>query len=299
MFDEGYQLKLANGQGWHLRACEKLRPWAEKLASIMELSKSESDEFQKLIFVKKNPAIEAKIKSLSWINHYLQQDLPSRGWKAHDLFVLRLWSHNEVPDLICELGDEDGYNLRILRMRSSLYPIYRRAQSSGGLPLHAALIERNGIGVLLAASNETGKSTCCRRLPTPWNPLCDEESLIVRDNQKNYRVHPFPTWSEYLERRFEQSWNVQQHLPLGGIFLLEQAQTDEIVALGQGEATACICQSSIQAFRLSWTNLEHKEIRILKQKIFETACELVKAVPTFKLRISLSGQFWQEIDKVL
>lgn len=299
MFDEGYRLILANNQGWHLSATEELRPWAERLASILKLNTSESDGFQKLIFAKRKPAKEPKIKSLSWQNQYLHQDLPSRGWKVHDLFVLRLWSHNEVPDLICELGDEDSYDLTILRMRSSLYPIYQRSQSSGGLPLHAALIERNGIGVLLAASNETGKSTCCRRLPAPWKALCDEESLIVRDDQKNYRVHPFPTWSEYLERRSERSWNVQQHLPLGGIFFLEQAQTDEIVTLGQGEATAFISQSSIQAFRLSWTNLEQKEIRILKQKTFEIACELVKAVPTFKLRFSLSGQFWEEIEKVL
>jgi SynChlorMet cassette protein ScmC len=299
MFDKGYRLILANGQRWHLRATEELRPWARKMASIMQLNNSGSDGFQKLTFTIRNSGKETKTKPQFSLNHYLQKDLPARGWKLHDLFVLNLWSHPDVPDLICEMGDEDGYDLAILRMRASLYPLYRRAQSSGGFPLHAALIKRNGVGILLAASNETGKSTCCRRLPAPWKALCDEESLIVSDNHKNYQVHPFPTWSDYLGRRSERSWNVQQHLPLAGIFLLEQAHSDEIVSLGRGEAAACISQSSMQAFRLSWTNLLHKEIRILKQKIFESACELVKAVPTFKLHISLSGQFWKEIDKVL
>lgn len=299
MLDEGYRLKLANGQGWHLKATEELRPWAEKLASILELNTSESDRFQKMIFIKRNPDKEGRMKSLSWLNHHLLKRLPKRGWQAHDLFVLQLWSHKDVSDLICEIEDEDSYDLRILRMRSSLYPIYRRTQSSGGFPMHAALIERNGVGVLLAAANETGKSTCCSRLPTPWKALCDEESLIVRDDQKNYWVHPFPTWSEYLGRRSARTWNVQQHLPLSGIFLLEQAKTDEVVPVGQGEAAACLSQSAMQAYRLTWTNLEHKEIRTLKQKTFENACDLIRSIPVYKLHVSLTGKFWKKIERIL
>jgi SynChlorMet cassette protein ScmC len=206
MLDGGYRLKLANGEGWHLKASEELRSWIAELAEIMELSTSESDGFQKLLFIKKNSDKKMKMKSLSCVDHHLRKDLPSQGWKVQDLFLLQLWSHDDVPDLICEIGNGDSHNLRTLRMRSSLYPIYHRVQASGGFPLHAALIEWNGIGILLAAANETGKSTCCRRLPGSWKALCDEESLIVRTNQRQYYVHPFPTWSNCFWRRSKQTW---------------------------------------------------------------------------------------------
>jgi SynChlorMet cassette protein ScmC len=184
-------------------------------------------------------------------------------------------------------------------MRFSLYPIYQQVQDSGGLPLHAGLVEHNGKGVLLAGPKNAGKSTCCRRLPKPWYPLCDEETLIVKVNQERYLAHPFPTWSEYLAKRSEQTWNVHSHVPISSIFFLEQAGFDEAIPLGQGEASVFINQLATQVCCRYWNNLGHEDLRTRKTKLFENVTELAEAVPAFRLRVSLKGRFWEEMEKVL
>jgi SynChlorMet cassette protein ScmC len=184
-------------------------------------------------------------------------------------------------------------------MRFSLYPIYQQVQDSGGLPLHAGLVEHNGKGVLLAGPKNAGKSTCCGRLPKPWYPLCDEETLIVKVNQERYLAHPFPTWSEYLAKRSEQTWNVHSHVPISSIFFLEQAGFDEAIPLGQGEASVFINQLATQVCCRYWNNLGHEDLRTRKTKLFENVTELAEAVPAFRLRVSLKGRFWEEMEKVL
>jgi SynChlorMet cassette protein ScmC len=184
-------------------------------------------------------------------------------------------------------------------MRLSLYPIYERALNSGGLPFHAGVVERDGKGVLLAAPKNIGKSTCCRRIPRPWNALCDEETLIVQDAQRQYLAHPFPTWSDYLTRGSNRTWNVQRYIPLAAIFFLEQAEADKVIPLGQGEAAALMNQSAMQVCVRNWMNLDGEKMRAFRKKLFDNACELTWAIPIFKLRVSLTGRFWEEMEKVL
>ena len=57
MVDEvGHLMRLGDGQRWHIWACEDLRHWVEKLASIMQLEISEPNGYPKLIFIRKQPA---------------------------------------------------------------------------------------------------------------------------------------------------------------------------------------------------------------------------------------------------
>jgi len=204
-----------------------------------------------------------------------------------------------VPDVICEMGHEESHELDIIRMSLSIYPIFEGAQETGGLPLHAALVEREGIGILLAASGNTGKSTCCRRLSTPWHARCDDEALVVLDKQRRYLAHPFPTWSNFLWRLSERTWSVEWHVPLAAIFFLEQAEIDEVVSMGQGKAAASMTQLAMQVYDPNWNNLNREEVRTLKKRLFDNACEIAKALPVFKLRVSLKGRFWEKIETVL
>jgi SynChlorMet cassette protein ScmC len=227
-------------------------------------------------------------------------DLPRPGWKAHDLEFVRFWSHNDVEDLICEMKHEGGdYQQRVLSMRFSLYPIYQQVQNWGGLSLHAGLVEHNGRGVLLAGPKNFGKTTCCNRLPKDWYPLCDEETLIVKADQERYLAHPLPTWSAHLAKRSEQTWNVHCHVPISSIFFLEQAGSDEAIPLGRGEASVFINQLATQVCCRYWNNLGHEDLRIRKIKLFENVTGLAEVVPAFRLRVSLKGRFWEEMEKVL
>jgi SynChlorMet cassette protein ScmC len=296
--ETGYCLRLANGQGWHISVSEQLGPWADKLAAIMQLRVCEPNEYPKLIFIMRG-AVNDNCGEPSWrLAEKFTGKLGRWGWKAHDLGGMRLWSRTDVTDVICEIGSLDE-NLDIIIMRVSLCPIYQRAQDSGGLSLHAGLVERDGKGVLLAAPKNIGKSTCCERIPRPWSVLCDEETLVVQDNQRKYLVHPFPTWSDYIARRSDRTWNVQHHVALRAIFFLEQAEVDEVISLGQGEAAVLINQSAVQVDYRYWYDLDNEELRFRKKKLFENACELAKVIPSFKLRVSLKGRFWEKIEAVL
>lgn len=295
----GYLLRLADGQGWEIIAGNGAEPWVGKLASIMQLAYCEPDGYPKLVFMRKSLERDWWRDPVSRLAPAVAKNLPEKGWVAHDLISLHLWAHDEVPDVLCEMGDEEDHDLDIVRMWLSLAPVYDRTLELGGLPLHAALVEGKGMGVLLAAPGGTGKSTCCRRIPLPWKALCDDLSLMVQDEDEHYRVHPFPTWSNYLWKYSKGTWDVQQHLPLSAMFFLEQWEHDEVEELGQGQASVLITESAQQVCQTAWRNLIPAEERRLKEKLFENACRLARTIPTFKLRVSLKGRFWEEMEKVL
>ncbi|NIM89674.1 MAG: SynChlorMet cassette protein ScmC [Candidatus Aminicenantes bacterium] len=297
-FRDGYSLRLANGQRWHIMASDETKPFIDKLTSIMELRTCEPNGYPKLIFIQGELGVELTPPTCS-SNVDILEGLPRDGWNVLNLGALKLWSHCDRPDVICEIRTEKNHDLDIIRMWLSLHPIYRRAQNSGGLPMHAALVVRNGKGVLLAAPGETGKSTCCRRLPPPWQALCDDETLIVRVEQNSYAVHPFPTWSEHLLGHSKRTWNVQRKLPLNAIFFLEKSEADVAIPMGQGEAAISIYQSATNICQRSWKNLSQKEERMLKKELFDNACEISSTVSAFKLKVSLKGRFWEEIENVL
>jgi SynChlorMet cassette protein ScmC len=299
-FEEGYVLQLGNEQVWQLVPTEGVRPEVDELARIMGLKSYEPNGYPRVIFIRSGSRSWQCENRTSSPGENIGEVFTGFGWKPHDLVALRVWSHDDMPDFVCEIGNEmGGSDLNMLRLRLSLYPIYQRAQEAGGLPLHAGLVERDGKGILLAAPAETGKSTCCRRLPPTWKSLCDEETLVLSTDVEHYIAHPFPTWSDYFRKRFERTWDVQRHIPVLAAFFLEQAEEDKVIPLGKGEAAVFAQQSAMQVCYRYFTHLDHEQVRTRKKILLENACELVKTVPAFKLRVSLNGRFWEKIEEVL
>jgi len=294
-----YKLRLGDGQGWHLIATPGTSEWVRKLAAIMKLKTYEAEEYPKLIFTRREPDEQGFRKLICKLDPKLQRDLPMDGWKAYGRKWLRFWSHSHFPDIICEVGLEEDQIMGFLIMWFSLFPIYQQAQHRGGMSFHAALVERNGIGVLLAAPGEAGKSTCCRRIPHPWRSLCDDETIIVRDNQNGYLAHPFPTWSDYMWQGSGRTWDVQQSISLAAIFFLQQAETDEVIPFGQGQTALLINRSESCVVLRNRAILDREEKMTSRMKSFSNACEIARTIPGYILRVSRSGQFWEEIEKVL
>lgn len=294
-----YKLRLADGQGWLLVATPGIEEWVKKLATIMELETCEVDKDPKLIFTRREPGEQGFRKLICKLDLKIQRDLPGTGWKAHGRKWLRFWSHSHSPDIICEIRHDEDQTMNFLIMWFSLFPIYRQAQQRGGMPFHAALVERNGIGVLLAAPGEAGKSTCCRRIPHPWRYLCDDETIVVRDNKNGYRAHPFPTWSDYMWQSSARRWNIQRCLSLAAIFFLRQAETDEVIPIGQGQTALLINQSESCVVLRNRAILDREEEMTSRMRSFSNACEIAKTIPGYILRVSRSGQFWEEMGKVL
>jgi SynChlorMet cassette protein ScmC len=174
-----------------------------------------------------------------------------------------------------------------------------RVLSQGGLPLHATLIERNGTGIAIAAPSGTGKSTCARRIPRPWQALCDDELLIVCNRRGTYHAHPFPTWSRCNVQEPRETWNVQTHIPVSAIFFLKKSQKDEVSSLSFSQSAPLIYKLSLPVFDRILETTGKDEYIAIKKFIFENACDIAKDIPTSILEASLEGKFWEAIDRAL
>jgi hypothetical protein len=183
-------------------------------------------------------------------------------------------------------------------MRLSLV-FAREAQARGGVLIHGALAERNGMGVILAAPGGMGKTTASNRLPAPWRSLCDDTTLVVRDPQGNYWAHPWPTWSRFLDGGPGGTWDVQSAVPLRGIFFLARAAEDRVERVGPGHAVSLLVENVRQASMFMPLGLFKEELRALYLERFNNLCALVLVIPAHVLHLSSIGAFWQEIEQAL
>lgn len=204
-------------------------------------------------------------------------------------------------DLVCALRP-------VKKGESELYVYFeqvslvfaRESQRRGGFLMHGALAERQGQGIILAAPGGTGKTTASSRLPHPWRSLCDDATLVVRDENGTYRAHPWPTWSRFADGGPGGSWDVQESLPLRAIFFLARSEDDRVEPVGAGHGATLLVESAEQLSRAMVRGLRDREkIRALRLERFDNICTLAKAVPSYVLQISLGGAFWEEIEQAL
>lgn len=296
----GYGLSLSDTSTWWITGDGESARWADELAALMQLGKCNRGYSRRLIF-KINTAKGLQDNEIETGSEAQTCGfIGNRNPRNDDVVTIQ-----DVPtngDIICavennERHESDYWNY--LKMLSSLHPIYQQSVLRGGLPFHAALAEMAGKGVLFAARGGTGKSTCCRRLPDYWKPLCDDETLVVLDAHKTYRAHPFPTWSDYILRRAAKTWNVQYSIPLAGIFFLEQSESDEAVPVKGGQGAVLLTESAFQVFRKFWTGLNKEWERNFMREVFNNACKMTRSIPVFSLRVSLHGRFWEKVEKAL
>ena len=201
--------------------------------------------------------------------------------------------------VVCDLSpsaDWGGPHVNLVRL-SLVFA--REAQARGGVLMHGALAERDGMGVILAAPGGTGKTTASNRLPSPWRSLCDDTTLVVRDPLGNYWAHPWPTWSRFLDNGPGGTWDVQNAVPVRGFFFLVQAVADRMERIGAGKAVSLLGECAGQVSTFMAPGLWKKELHDLYLERFHNLCALARVVPTHVLHISLTGAFWQEIERFI
>jgi len=293
-----YHLKTADGQVWSFIATKGTNKIVAMAASIMGLKQGFVPGIKRIFYVA-NDIGKVKIAVSPPIGYDQELDsLPANGWKALKSGDINIWVHRELPDIICEIGDTVMETVNLTFLILSLYPLYNQVILSGGLPFHTALLEYRGKGILISAKSGVGKSTCCRRVIPPWQAICDDQVLIVQTDG-GYRVHPYPTWSEYYEDKQKTPIDVNQHFPLSGIFFLEQSLTEGVEPISAGRAAQSIYETSKSMFHRYSIYPDQTEKRNLYTALFENACAISNEVPSYVLRASINGRFCEEIEKVL
>jgi SynChlorMet cassette protein ScmC len=295
-----YGLILSDRSAWCLSGVNGQSAWVDRLAAIMELKASRLNGSPKLIFSSNISASDTCDIDTPYVAARLNLWGRNTGWRVDDPASVNVWSAESIPDVLCEMTHPNRLEeIQYLNMWYTLLPIYQRSVTLGGLPFHSGLVELDGQGVLLAASSDKGKSTCCGRLPEYWQPLCDDETLVVLDTQKKYRAHPFPTWSEYLLKRSQKTWDVQHSVPLAAIFFLEQSETDAVEPLGEGQAAVLITESAVQIYEKFLKHADKKDQRQFREVFFNNACRMAKEIPSYRLHVSLNGRFWEKMEEAL
>jgi SynChlorMet cassette protein ScmC len=227
------------------------------------------------------------------------RSLPAGGWKIrefHDMFFFQYPAINEV---ICELDPGVDRPVRVDQMRRAMLPVYIDVLLAGGIPVHGALVEIDGAGVILAGRSGKGKSTACRRLPPPWRVLGDDLCLVVRDVFGEYRVHPLPTWSAFGENGGSGVCRSGLSVPLRAVFFLEQSPGDDCLALKKSTAAISLAGSALQVFRSIDFKFPRGEEASVKKALYDNAASIAIVVPSHLLRVSLMGRFWEKIEEVL
>jgi SynChlorMet cassette protein ScmC len=300
-----YLLSLGEHLGWSFTGSPGTESWLNRMARTLNFREGEEVGLVHVNFRRRSSSLNLLISRILRRDSaragplFGKRDIPAEGWTMRDFGLIRIWSHSEVPNLICELSPWRSDSREMVMMWYALQAIYPGIVQGGGLPLHAALVSRGGMGVLLAGAEGAGKSTCCRRMAEEWTVLADDGVLIVPVNGPCYAAHPLPTWSELIMGRSERTCTVEHGVPLSAIFFLEKASQDEVVPLGQGHASVMINASASYVARQGWKKPDPGQDRCLKTMIFDNSCRIAKTVPSFLLRVNPSGEFWKPMERAL
>lgn len=190
------------------------------------------------------------------------------------------------------------------------YSLVCRVMANGGVLLHGALAEydpaaiqerksRQGVGVIMAASSGTGKTTASGRLRFPWTSLSDDLTLVVRGVNGNYWAHPWPTWSQFWDGGVGGVWNTPRAVPLATIFILARNEQDRVEEIGSARAASLLLEIARQAVHPKERRQKTSRFRAVRLMRFNNLCALAKAVPVKILHISAHGMFWVEMGKAL
>jgi len=232
-----YHVQLSPDVQWSIGNTIDCAEWTNEFCKVLELPQHENSEsIPKLIFT---------TDSEHFLEHpiFQRSGFPELSWTNYKYFGSRIWYNNHTPDLFCQITKPETFDDKIYSMWAVVHAVYRRAVQIGGTPLHAAISEQDGKGIVFAAPGGGGKSTTSKRLSENFNLHGDDEVLVLPDGSGSFIAHPFPTWSNFMYKRPKVSWNVEKMIPLKAAFFVEKADREEIIPLKSHEASALFNQS--------------------------------------------------------
>ena len=294
-----YVLRLADGAAWGFRGIGEAGPWVEEFASAFGISGDQGHAQSRITFAQIPCGSGEPVHASRKLDPGRYPFISSKKLVVVGYPGYIPGNRPDVREIILWLGPAKDLRAKAEQMRRSLLPVYRRAILSGGLPFHAALLEFEGKGVLLAGPSGAGKSTCCSRVPDNWRALADDLALGLFCGKGGFRVHPLPTWSAFEKGQENNFCEAARSVPLAALFFLQQAETDELFPLAESQAAIGLAASAVEVFKaasIAYPSYEHPDIR---KAIYHNAAALSHRIPACLLRLSLTGRFWEKIEKVL
>lgn len=298
-----YLLGFSACKTWLLSAEEPLQAWLDSFARLFGLSLAETEPVPDGA---ETETIHCFPGNRSDFRPYtFQMELPGSDAMQERLSRFQTVQISRQPHgVIAHIDYSGGFSFEVVSMWYLLYPAYRDVLERGGIPVHAALVEKDGMGYLIAGSSGKGKSTCCRRIGDGWRCHCDDESLIVPDPRGpryGYRVHPIPTWSTFIfNGPSDKTWQSMRSFPLKGIFYLDQADTDEVALFPNEAFKAGFLNDAVLQFWHRYSNFFHASLKKqIHTIIFRNACAIAAAVPAWMLKAALDGRFWKAMETVI
>ena len=148
----------------------------------------------------------------------------------------------------------------------------------GGLLVHAASAVRNGRAFLFSGVSGAGKTTISRLAPPDTKLLTDEISYVRRDGA-SYVAYGTPFAGELAEP------GENMRAPLAALYLLEKGPANTVAQVGQNEAVRRLLENVL--FFASDSELVGL--------VFESACELARSVPVYRLTFYPDERVWELI----
>ena len=289
-----YGFRLADSQCWGIKPGKDTGEWADEFARLFGLGPLQGLP-DKTIRLERLQPLSGPEDGGFRVPH----GCAGTGWHLRTSPFLELWRHPSLREIICVLHETQDFLQVKEQMRCALFPVYDLTLRRGGLPLHGALVEQGGRGVLLVGRSGVGKSTACRRLPPRWSVLGDDLALAVRRPGGGFAVHPLPTWSAVGPDAEKRAWDIKRGVHLSAVFFLTQAAEDEILPAGKAMATVVLADAAMTIFQSVRVQDRSVEKKLLGDNVFANAAAMAKSVPTYILRLSLTGRFWEKIEEVL
>jgi SynChlorMet cassette protein ScmC len=89
-------------------------------------------------------------------------------------------------------------------------------------------------------------------------------------------------------------------VPFSAIFFIEQAESDEVIPIeNQAEIAILINRSASETARKHLPLLQKERRRNEATMIFDNACAMAKSIPAFRLRLTLTGNVRDRIEKAI
>jgi SynChlorMet cassette protein ScmC len=203
-----------------------------------------------------------------------------------------LWRHAEHEAAFWTYMDAPWPNppLFVLPWACLLQDIVARE----GALVHAALVQNQGAGFLLAAPPGGGKTTASGRLPANWDLLADDAAFVWPDRAGGFLASPLPSWG-YLTHGHPvpaslQRWRPAERIKLAGVCLLRKASLFQMSAVQPQEAVQEIYE------RFS----EHPGVCEGRQtyagQLFRAACSLARAVSAWQLELDMTCPYWENME---